>query len=81
MRPRLKNCFDWLGGASWRRSSTPKVRLFLLCGVFSVCRLVAVGGAEGDMPEEMMTLDCVLNIDLKDNRPTGERGTCACGSA
>lgn len=39
------------------------------------------GGAEGDVPEELMTLDCLFNIDLKDNRLTGERGECAFDSA
>lgn len=29
-------------------------------------------GSEGDFPEEVMTLKCLVNLDLKDNGLTGK---------
>lgn len=62
-------------------SSAPNI-IACRSGVDCFCRWLPFrrGGAEGHLPKEVMTLDCLVKLVLKDNLLTGERGGCASDS-
>ena len=59
--------YDFHLGEACCCSSAVCVLIYILC-----CTVGGGWGSEGDLPEDVMALNCLVNLDLRDNGLNGE---------